>query len=203
MKILSTFEIDTILSYSKSLKAKAFFPSKCNLIWILRLLNLLSTSAVLYFPSSNLYLLCGPWNLKLYCRLEAIHTSNLYKFSNLGTTEDVHSSNAHFQFWSSTKLCVEKMVGKYFVCTLSGQFWHRQAKLELVKIQNPDFSFFQLTPCFSLSNLLVVSKNCWKRFFQFLDICWWTLRCASSPGEKIGILDFYNSNFACLCEIWT
>ena len=67
---------------------------------------------------------------------------------------------------------------------------HRQAKLELVKIQNPDFSSFPLTPCFSLSNLLVVSKNCWKRFFQFLDIWWWTSRCASSPGGKSGFWIF-------------
>ena len=99
MKILSTFEIDTILSYSKSLKAKAFSPSKCNLIWILRLLNLLSTSAV-YFPSSNLYLLCGPWNLKLY-RFEALSlTAQYFQFVQIFSFRDYRvqrMSNSHFE----------------------------------------------------------------------------------------------------------
>ena len=55
------------------------FPSKCNPIWILRLLNLLSTSAVCV-SSSNLYLLYM-WALKLkIVQFESIEQSETLKF---------------------------------------------------------------------------------------------------------------------------
>ena len=82
---------------------------------------------------------------------------------------------------------------------LSGHFSHRQAKLEVAKIQNPDFFSTGLVVHLekSATPISALDRKFDKKFFRLKT------RCTSSPKEKkSGFWIFATSKFACLCAKW-